>query len=129
MDAWVTQIGTGEFHNLTRGGLPEFLSDEVRNIEISPDGSLVTLWGRTSGPAAGDQTIDIWAVPTLGGPLRKFLEGVAELGWSSDGTRLAYHPPAPGDPIFVTEPRERVGRQIYVAPVGHALPFSDLVTR
>ncbi len=118
LDAWVTQIGTGEFHNLTRGGVPEFLNDEIRNVGFSADGSLVTLWGRTPGLAEGDQPIDIWAVPTMGGPLRKFLAGAAELGWSSDGTRLAYHPPAPGDPIFVTEPGEHVGRQIYVAPLG-----------
>ena len=52
------------------------------------------------------------------GRLESFSRGAAELGWSSDGTRLAYHPPAPGDPIFVTEPGEHVGRQIYVAPPG-----------
>jgi Tol biopolymer transport system component len=118
MDAWVTQIGTGEFHNLTHGGVPEFLHDEIRNVGFSPDGSFVTLWGRTPGLADGSQPIDIWAVPTMGGPLRTFLAGAAELGWSSDGTRLAYHPSAPGDPIFVTEPDERVGRQVHVAPPG-----------
>ena len=69
MDAWVTQIGTGEFHNLTQGGAPEFLNDEIRNVGFSADGSLVTLWGRTPGLADGHQPIDIWAVPTMGGPL------------------------------------------------------------
>jgi Tol biopolymer transport system component len=120
LDVWVTQIGTGEFHNLTRGQSQVSLNlgDELRNLGFSPDGSLVTVWGRTPGSAAGAPQIDVWAVPTMGGPLRRFLPGAAEMAWSSDGTRLAYHPPAPGDPIFVTEPGEQTGRQVHVAPLG-----------
>lgn len=118
MDAWVTQIVTGEFHNLTRGEAREFLNDEIRNVGFSPDGSLVTLWSHAPGPAEGKRSIDILSVPTMGGPLRKFLVGAAEVDWSSDGTRMVYHPAAPGDPLFVTEPGERVGRQIYVAAIG-----------
>jgi Tol biopolymer transport system component len=120
LDVWVTQVGTGEFHNLTaRQAQVSFnLNDELRNVDFSPDGSSVTVWGRTPGVAAGTPQIDKWAVPTMGGPLRRFLPGAAELAWSTDGRRLAYHPPAPGDPIFVTEPDEQVGRQVYVAPLG-----------
>jgi Tol biopolymer transport system component len=118
LDAWVSQIGTGEFHNLTHGEAREFLNDEIRNVRFSPDGSLVTLWSRTPGPTPDAKSIDIWAVPTMGGSLRKFLASAAELDWSSDGTRLVHHPSAPGDPLFVTEPGEQVGRQIYVAAMG-----------
>ena len=48
MDAWVTQVGSGEFHNLTHGELQELFNDEVRNVEFTPDGTQVTLWARTS---------------------------------------------------------------------------------
>jgi Tol biopolymer transport system component len=118
MDAWVTQIGSGEFHNLTRGELQELFNDEVRNVEFTPDGTQVTLWARTSGPEDDQHRIDIWSVPTMGGTPRPILPGVVELAWSGDGERLVYHTAAPGDPIYVTAAGETVGRQIYVAPAG-----------
>jgi len=54
----------------------------------------------------------------MGGTPQPFLTGISELDWSSDGTRIVYHPPAEGDPLFVTRPHEKVGRQIYVARAG-----------
>ena len=54
----------------------------------------------------------------MGGPLRPYLKGISELDWSPDGRRIVYHPPAPGDPLFVTETDEKAGRQIYVARPG-----------
>ena len=51
LDAWVTQIGSGEFHNLTRGELQELFNDEIRNVDFTPDGTQVMLWARTPGPA------------------------------------------------------------------------------
>ena len=54
----------------------------------------------------------------MGGALRPYLKGISELDWSPDGRRIVYHPPAEGDPLFVTEPDEKVGRQIYVARPG-----------
>jgi Tol biopolymer transport system component len=103
MDVWVTQVGSGQFHNLTRGGAPELVNPSVRTLGFSPDGSLVTFWARRGrdGSKAGD--IGIWAVPTLGGQPRPYLEGAAEYDWSPDGSRLAYHTPAPGDPLYVTD--------------------------
>ena len=118
MDAWVTQIGSGEFHNLTRGELQELFNDEVRNVDFTPDGTQVTLWARTSGPAEGQRRIGVWSVPTMGGTPRPILPGVVEVAWSGDGARLAYHTAAPGDPIYVTEAGETEGRLIYAAPAG-----------
>jgi Tol biopolymer transport system component len=58
-------------------------------------------------------------VPTLGGQPRPYLEGVAELDWSRDGLRLAYHTTGPGDPLFVSDVRRRSGaRPIFTAPAG-----------
>ena len=118
MDVWVTQAGSGEFHNLTKGGAPELVNPSVRTMGFSPDGSLVTFWGRKKGSAgAGD--ISVWAVPTLGGQPRPYLDGVAEFDWSKDGSRLVYHTPGPGDPMFVSDGGKRPEtRPIFTAPAG-----------
>ena len=117
-DAWVSQVGTGDVHNLTKGSVPELRNPGTRTVGFSPDGSLVTLWSRVSNPAGGGLVDARWAVPTMGGPIRPYLKGISELDWSPDGRRIVYHPPTPGDPMFVTEADERVGRQIYVAREG-----------
>ncbi len=118
MDVWVTQAGSGEFHNLTHGSVSELVNPSVRTLGFSPDGSLVTFWVRRSGgPSGGD--IGVWAVPTLGGEPRPYLDGVAEFDWSHDGSRLAYHTPGPGDPMFVSDGSVRAGdRPIFTAPAG-----------
>jgi Tol biopolymer transport system component len=118
MDVWVTQVGSGQFHNLTRGSAPELANPSVRTLGFSPDGSFVTFWvRRQNGSSGGD--IGIWAVPTLGGQPKPYLEGVAEFDWSHDGSRLAYHTPGPGDPLFVSNGgRQAEGSPIFTAPAG-----------
>ncbi len=49
MDVWVTQVGSGEFHNLTHGSAPELANPSIRTLGFSPDGSLVTFWVRKPG--------------------------------------------------------------------------------
>ena len=56
MDVWVTQISSGEFHNLTRGMMPELVNPSVRTLGFSPDGSLVTFWVRKKGGPIGSST-------------------------------------------------------------------------
>ena len=118
MDVWVTQVGSGQLHNLTHGGAPELVNPSIRALGFSPDGSFVTYWNRrhdSSGP--GD--ISVWAAPTLGGEPRPYLEGGAEFDWSRDGSRLAYHTPGPGDPLFVSDGNgQSAGRPIFTAPAG-----------
>ena len=118
MDVWVTQVGSGQFHNLTRGSAPELVNPSLRTLGFTPDGSLVTFWFRKrDGSSPGD--ISVWAVPTLGGQPSPYLEGVAEFDWSHDGSRLTYHTPGPGDPLFVTDDNRRTGdRPIFTAPAG-----------
>src|SRR5262249_37079641 len=87
-------------------------------LGFSPDGTLVTFWGRRPA-GSGQPEISIWAAPLLGGPPRPYLEGVAEYDWSADAERLAYHTPGPGDPTFVRGAgADAQPRQIFVAPAG-----------
>ena len=116
-DVWVTQPGSGHFENLTRGTAPELDNPSVRTLGFSPDGSLVTFWVRKAADAGGQ--IGIWAVPTLGGAPRLYLENAAEFDWSRDGLRLAYHTPAPGDPLFVSDGAPHAqAHPIFSAPAG-----------
>jgi Tol biopolymer transport system component len=118
MDVWVTQLGSGQFHNLTHGSAPELVNPSIRTLGFSPDGAFVTFWVRKRGGANGGD-ISIWAVPTLGGEPRPYLEGVAEFDWSADGSRLAYHTPATGDPLSVSDGLRRSEAQpIFNAPAG-----------
>ena len=117
-DIWVTQAGSGRFHNLTQGLEGELVNPSIRELGFSPDGSLVTFWlRRQSGPPGED--INIWAVPTLGGEPRPYLEGAAELTWSPDGSQLAYHTTLPGDPLFIGDGKGLSrGDPILIAPSG-----------
>jgi Tol biopolymer transport system component len=117
-DVWVTQVGSGEFHNLTHGSVPGLGNPSIRTLGFSPDGSLVTFWVRRLGGANGGD-ISTWGVPTLGGEPRPYLEGVAEFDWTRDGSRLAYHTPGPGDPLFVSDGNLRPERRpIFTSPAG-----------
>jgi Tol biopolymer transport system component len=119
-DVWVGQIGAGEFQNLTRGRAPDIGNPRIRNLAFSPDGSQVVVEVRIGG------RVYSWAAPTMGGVVRPYLDGV-ELAWSPDGTRVAYHTDAPGDPIFVSAPGEKIGKRIYAAEAGvhcHYLAWS-----
>jgi Tol biopolymer transport system component len=119
MDVWLTQAGSGQFHNLTYGSVAELVNPSIRTLGFSPDGSLVTFWSRRQDDSSGSDNISIWAVPMLGGEPRPYLEGVAEYDWSRDGARLAYHTPGSGDPLFVSDDEPRSGGPpIFTAPAG-----------
>ena len=118
MDVWVTQIGSGQFHNLTHGSVQQLVNPSIRTVAFSPDGALVTFWVRKE-EASGKIDISVWAVPTLGGEPRPYLEGVAEFDWSPDGSQLVYHTPGPGDPMFVSNDSRPSSRTpIFTAPEG-----------
>jgi Tol biopolymer transport system component len=115
MDVWVTQIGSGDYRNLTRGTRTGLANPVLRPLGFTYDGSLVTVWIRNSD-GSRPEDINLMAAPVAGGELRDFLPGVAEIAWSHDGKRSVYHTTAPGDPLYV---RDAGGtRQIYVAPAG-----------
>jgi Tol biopolymer transport system component len=115
LDAWISQIGSGAFHNLTKGAMAELQNPELRTVGFTPDGSLVTLWTRAGGPGG---PVSVWAAPTIGGSLREYRAGAVEMDWSSDGKQLVFHTAEPGDPVFIVEPGESSPRRIHVAPKG-----------
>ena len=118
MDVWVTQVGSGEFHNLTHGAMPDLANPLIRALGFSPDGATVTFWVRRQRGASATET-SIWGVPTLGGQPKPYLDGVAEADWSADGSRLVYHTSGPGDPMFISNGSLQTGgRPIFTAPAG-----------
>lgn len=117
LDAWVKDLETGEFRNLTAGQGGELWNEDVRTMGFSPDDAHAMLWRRTTNES-GMPHIGIWAVPVIGGSLSLYLRNAAEIGWSTDGTRRVYHPASPGDPLLVTEPGESLGKQIFAGPPG-----------
>jgi len=118
-DAWISEVPSGTFHNLTNGGLAELavVNPALRALAFSADSSLVTIWTRR---ADGSQTGDVntLAVPVAGGPLRPYLKEAGEFDWSHDGSKLVYHTTAPGDPLFVRDSSMSADRRIYVAAAG-----------
>ena len=117
-DVWVTQLGTGQFLNVTKRRIPELLSDFNRNVGFLHDSAEV--WLRKQGRSPGGRllTSSLWLFPTLGGAERPFLEPAVAMALSPDGSRIAYHTFAPGDPIFVADRTGSNPRQIYVATEG-----------
>jgi Tol biopolymer transport system component len=117
MDAWLTEIGSNRYRNLTEGQIHDMTNASVRTVSFSPDGALVTLWTRSADGSRAED-IKIVAAPTAGGPLQVYLREVAEYEWSPDAKHLVYHTTAPGDPLFVRTAEESTAHQIYVAPPG-----------
>jgi len=52
----------------------------------------------------------------MGGTLRPLLDRAAEVAWSNDGSRLAYHTSEPGDPVYVVPVTGVAHKPVYVAP-------------
>lgn len=108
-DVFVGQTGTGDFQNLTRGRIPELRNPAVRMLNFSPTGSEMMICARNRS----------WNIPVVGGELRPGPADIAEIDWSRDLKRVAYHPAASGDPLFVASADEiSRGQRIYVAPSG-----------
>ena len=103
-DIWLIQANGGSVTNVTQGRIGD-PRGPLRAIGFSGDGS--ELW------SSGTETRRLRLLPLMGGAPRNFLgEHVAEVGWSADGARLAYHTWEPGDPMFVADHNGANERQI-----------------
>jgi serine/threonine protein kinase/Tol biopolymer transport system component len=117
VDAWVNQVGSGAFVNLTKGRFPELAHEEVRTIGFSGDAAHV--WLRISQKdITGRDTHDLWLTPTVGGAPRRFIERAVHAAWSPDGQKIAYHEFGPGDPTFVVDRDGSNPKQIFIDKPG-----------
>ena len=96
-DAWVTRVGSDEFLNLSGGQFSDLYFDRIRTLGFSGDDAHVWMWGQNSKENGA------WEVSTIGGVPRFLGSNVASAAWSPDGTRLAYHDGASGDPMYVAD--------------------------
>ena len=120
-DAFVGQVGTGSFVNVTRGRFPELFHEQIRSVGFSPDGGELWLRVTATDPASrevSDVARGIWLIPTMGGVPRRFLERANAVLWSPDGSQIAYFEPLPGDPIFIADRQGVNPRQIYASRPG-----------
>ena len=113
-DAWVSQVGSGEFVNLTNGRFPQLFNEAVRNVGFSEDGAHV--WIQVVGKTPTDHSV--WLIPTMGGSPRPLLPTAVSVAWSPDGTRLAYHEAGPGDPVFLADRDGGNPRRLFVDELG-----------
>ena len=120
-DAFVTQVGSGEFRNLTQGRSPTLLHEMTRTTGFTADGTHI--WLRTTPPnlTAPIRTTSptLSLIPTIGGTMRPFLTP-ASLNpvWSADGTELVFHHADAGDPIIIAQPDGRMERRIFTGRAG-----------
>lgn len=98
-DVWLTQIGSGNFTNLTRD-VPALAAagSIVRKLGFTSSGSDLWFNPRDRQP--------LLLMPFTGGPARPFLPEQSNTpAWSNDGTRLVFFgKPARGDdPMFIAD--------------------------
>ena len=123
-DAWISQIGSGEFVNITRGRFQLMNNPNTRSAGFSGDGAQVWFMQLVS---ARPLRWTSWISPALGGAPRTFVEGGLDPIWSPDGRNVVYHTNVLGDPIFIADRNGNNPRQIFVAPPGvhgHYLTWS-----
>jgi Tol biopolymer transport system component len=113
-DAWVGQVGSGEFLNLTKGRFPALANYILHNVGFSGDGAHV--WFRIGSPDGRQHSV--WLMPTIGGAPRVFLPNAVEAAWSPDHSRIAYYAPTPGDPISIADRNGGNARLICVEKPG-----------
>jgi serine/threonine protein kinase len=113
-EAFVGQIGTGEFRKLATGAREFEVEDArapVRSVGFNADGSEIWLGG---GP-----WMRVRSTPLLGGPMRNFLgEHVVNVAWSPDGEHVVYHERLEGDPLFIADRNGMNSRKILAPPAG-----------
>ena len=106
MHVWLTQVGSGQFTDLTRA-LPSIAYDyAVRRVGFSGDGTEV--W-------TGNQT----RLPLIGGEPRPFLtRNAAVPSWSPDGASMVYYRAIDGDPLYIADRSGGNAREIFKVQPG-----------
>ena len=120
-DLWLTEIGSGQFSNITKGSVPKLMHNNgtIPALGFSRDGSQVWF--------SSYQDTLTWIGPAIGGVVRPFLEAGLEPAWSPDGSRIAYHTTDAGDPIYIADRNGNNPTRIFVEKPGihcHSLTWS-----
>ena len=120
-DMFVTQVGSGEFRNLSQGAYPTLLHEMTRATGFNADGTQI--WMRTVPPDLSApnlaKTPILSLMPTMGGPRRPFLTPQSlNPVWSADGAELVFHHSNQGDPIMTSQPDGRMERRVFTARPG-----------
>jgi Tol biopolymer transport system component len=115
-DAWVGQIASGDFVNVTKGRFPTAEPAPIRRVGfVNHSAGVWFLSG--NGKSVPYQT---WLTSAMTDTPQPFLSHSMEYAASPDGTRVAYHTDAPGDPIYLTDANGNAARRLYAAgPGGH----------
>jgi Tol biopolymer transport system component/predicted Ser/Thr protein kinase len=118
-DVWVSQVGTGNVYNRTRGQAGD-VRRGLQAVGFSANSSEILL--------SGSPMDRLQIMPLLAGPLRNVLkDGVIQAAWSPDGSRVVYFAGAPGDPVFVADGDGTNSRKILDSDAGmhqHYLTWS-----
>ncbi|MGH9382819.1 MAG: LpqB family beta-propeller domain-containing protein [Vicinamibacterales bacterium] len=108
-DLWLSQLGTGDFRNITADidPLEASVAFIFRKFGFSGDGAEVW-FSRGAGPSMAQLRL-----PIIGGTPRAFLtKGATAPSWSPDGNRLVYFVNSVGDPMFIADRNGANARQI-----------------
>ncbi len=116
-DVWVLQLGSGQFVNLTEG---KSRLAPTQSLSFTPDGSQVT-FSTVRVDASGKQIISTSIVPSIGGPVRLFLDGRLWPIWSPDASRLLFFSlVGDKDVVYTAEPDGANAREVFpVVPGEH----------
>jgi Tol biopolymer transport system component len=115
LDAWVSQIGSGEFVNLTKGRFQLTANRVTRQTGFSGDGGNVWFLQQLAQRPVGWTS---WLVPAFSGAPRPFVENGLNPVWSPDGQSVVYHSSDPGDPIYIADRNGNNPRRLHQAPPG-----------
>jgi serine/threonine protein kinase/Tol biopolymer transport system component len=115
-NAWVGQIASGDFVNVTKGRFPTLEPAPIHRVGFAADGAHVWFLGG-NGKSVPYQT---WLASGMSGTPQPFVSHSMEYAPSPDGTRVAYHTDAPGDPIYLADANGSHARRLCAAgPGGH----------
>jgi len=103
-DLFAGQVDEGSYFNRTNGSNEVWIQD-LRDAGFNADGTRIWL--------AGGRGRRMKSSPLQGGSFANLLpEEAVNADWTRDGTRVAYHTLAPGDPLYVSAPNDEAGEPI-----------------
>ena len=124
INAWASQIGSGEFVNISKGHSIGY-NGTIRYTGFSGDGAQV--WFQQSRGQRGLNSL--WMAPALGGTPRPFVDPGMNPTWSPDGKSLAYHTNDARRSHLHRGPERQQSQTDIRGTAGGSLPLSDVVAR